>query len=263
MLNYYEILGVDHNASYKTIREQFRRKAKQIHPDVSRKSKQEAEEAMRLLLLAYRVLSNPQKRRSYDEEFQKKGFKKEFNYREFLKSHPDDLRLQSRLVFYDILNGKPEEALSLYERLTTQPGFKLEDYLEYGDFMDCLFLIAEEFEKQKQYLKAFRLFKKIYQFESNKPYFHHFVEEIIDRLRLIVTTKLQQFLKPEEMIELLEELLYINFPEKDKAIFCKKIAEIYSRQGNRALAQEYLRRGLCYDKKLPGTKKLSLKIGLA
>lgn len=263
MKDYYKILGVERNASLKKIRNHFRRQAKLIHPDVSRKSKEESEEAMRQLLMAYRVLSSPQKRRSYDEDLRRKALKIEFDYREFLKSKPQDLDLQSKLVFYDILNGNTQEAVSLYEILCDRPGFKFEDHLGYGDFMDCSFLLAEEYDRQKSYIKAFLLFKKLFAFELARPYFHHFSEEIIDRLRSLVTSKMQHMLSPEDLLTMLEGLLMLSFPERDKAVFCKKIAEIHSRLGNRSLAQEYLRKGLCYDKKLPGTKKLSLKIGLA
>jgi curved DNA-binding protein CbpA len=263
LLNYYEVLGVERTASLKKIRHHFRNKAKMIHPDVSRYDKKESEEAMRTLLLAYRVLSNPQKRRHYDQELRVRPEPSDFNYRQYLKSRPEDFSLQSKLVFYDILNGNTGDALALYEKLVHHKGFKLESYLDYGDYMDCAFLLAEEFDRQKEYVKAFLLFKKLFSFELEKPYFHHFSEEIVDRLRSLITNKLQHITSTEFFIELLESLLILNFPERDKAVFCKKISEIHSRLGNRARAREYLRKGFHYDKKLPGTKKLSLKIGLA
>ncbi|MBN2353956.1 MAG: DnaJ domain-containing protein [Spirochaetales bacterium] len=263
MPNYYEVLGVEKTASFKKIRYNFRKKAKMLHPDVSNKTKQDAEEDMRLLLIAYRVLSNSQKRRNYDHELKTRTSKVDFNYRDYLRSKPADLALQSKLIFYDILNGNAQEALALYETLMDRRGYRLERYLDYGDFMDCAFLLAEEFDRQKQYVKAFLLFKKLFSYELEKPYFHHFSEEIIDRLRSLITNKLQHITSSKVFLELLESLLTLNFPDRDKAVFCKKIAEIHSRLGNRSQAREYLRKGLHYDKKLPGTKKLSLKIGLA
>jgi curved DNA-binding protein CbpA len=233
------------------------------HPDVSNKTKLEAEEDMRVLLIAYRVLSNPQKRRNYDHDLKIHPNKIDFNYRDYLRSRPGDLSLQSKLVFYDILNGNTQDALTLYEKLAAKKSYRLERYLDYGDYMDCAFLIAEEFDRQKEYVKAFLLFKKLFSYELDKPYFHHFSEEIVDRLRSLITNKLQHITSSEIFLELLESLLTLDFPERDKAVFCKKIAEIHSRLGNRSQAREYLRKGLHYDKKLPGTKKLSLKIGLA
>ena len=263
MLNYYEVLDVERNASLKKIRHHFRKKAKMFHPDVSRHNQKEAEEAMRRLLMAYRVLSNPQKRRHYDQELRARPDRSDFNYRQYLKSKPADLNLQSKLVFYDILNGYTQDALALYEKLVDHKGYRLETYLGYGDYMDCACLLAEEFDRQKEYVKAFLLFKKLFSYELEKPYFHHFSEEIVDRLRSLITNKLQHIPSTDFFIELLESLLLLNFPERDKAVFCKKISEIHSRLGNRARAREYLRKGFHYDKKLPGTKKLSLKIGLA
>ncbi|MBN1524786.1 MAG: J domain-containing protein [Spirochaetales bacterium] len=263
MKNYYEILGIRRNSSLQTIKNTFRNKAKLFHPDVTRKSKMVAEEAMRQLLLAYRVLSNPAKRSAYDRELRGAEKKVSFNYREFLKSRTDDLFLQSKLVLYDFLRGNTDEAVKLYEHLSDQDNFMLEKYLDYGDFMDCSFLIAEEYENHREYLKAFLLYRKIYSYELKRPYFRHFTDELIDRLRHLVTTKLQKAVALERFIVHIKDLLGMSFPERDKAVFCKKIAELYLLQDERERAMVFLKQGLEYDKRLPGTKKLSEKIGFA
>jgi len=263
LTDFYSVLGVDRNSSFKKIKISFRRKAKLLHPDVTTESKEKAEESMRQLISAYRVLSNPAKRDVYDREL--RGFEKKdsFNYRSFLVSRPDDMYLQSRLVFFDLLHGNYKAAMELYERLEYYPGFKLERFLEYGDFMDCTFLIAEEYERQREFVKAFLMFRKIYAYEMRRPYFRHFSEEVSDRLKHLVTTKMQKAVSRERFIEHIKDLLNLRFPERDKAIFCKKIAELYSHLGDRKWATEYLRQGLSHDRRLAGTKKLSEKIGFA
>ncbi len=260
MLNYYEILGVAKNSSLKTIKESFRSKAKKIHPDVNSKDKKKSEEQMRLLLLAYSVLSNPLKRKAYDREFV--PFKKisRFNYREFLKNTPKDLYSQAKLIFYDILNGHNEDAVRLYEKLSFED-FDLKDYLPDGDYRDCIFLLAEEFQNRGQYEKAFFLFKKLVIEEEKKPYFHFFIEEVIDRLRFIVAAKLQKQKPKNWCILQVENLLSLNIADKDKAFFCKKIAEIYVNLGQRQNAIDYFERAFKFDKRMPGTKKLLEKIG--
>jgi len=263
LTDFYSVLGVARNSSHKKIKISFRKKAKLLHPDVTTESKEKAEEGMRLLLNAYRVLSNPVKREVYDRELRGFDKKDSFNYRNFLVSRPDDLYLQARLVFFDLLHGNYKDALALYDRLEHLTGFKLERFLEYGDFMDCTFLIAEEFERQREFVKAFQLFRKIYSYELRRPYFRHFSEEVSDRLKHLVTTKMQKAVSKERFIEHIKALLELEFPDRDKAIFCKKIAELYSNIGDRKWATEYLKQGLEHDKRLAGTKKLSEKIGFA
>lgn len=261
MLNYYDILGIDRNSSLQTVKNSFRSKAKRIHPDVTAGDKNSAEEEMRLLLLAYNVLSNPVKRKAYDREYF--SFRKisRFNYREYLKSQTDDLYAQCKLVFYDILNGFNEEALQLYEDLNSQNNFQLDKYLDEGDYRDCIFLLAEEFQNQKQYIKAFFLFEELIIAEAEKPYFHHFIDEVIDRLRYLVANKIQKQKSKEWCIIQINHLLSLNMPNKDKAFFCKKIAEIYHGLDQKQQAIDYFEMALRFDKKISGTKKLIEKIG--
>ena len=63
--DYYEILGVDKNASDQDIKRAFRKLAKKYHPDVSKEPN--AEEKFKEAQEAYAVLSDPQKRQQYDQ----------------------------------------------------------------------------------------------------------------------------------------------------------------------------------------------------
>ncbi len=63
--DYYEILGVDRNASQEEIKRAYRRLAKKYHPDLN-KSDKDAEERFKEISEAYEVLSDPDKRANYD-----------------------------------------------------------------------------------------------------------------------------------------------------------------------------------------------------
>ena len=65
MSNYYDILGVDEDASEKDIRQAYRRLARQYHPDVN-KNDAEAEEKFKEINEAYSVLSDGDTRKKYD-----------------------------------------------------------------------------------------------------------------------------------------------------------------------------------------------------
>lgn len=66
--DYYEILGVDRNASEKEIKAAFRKLARKYHPDLhTGEDKKKAEEKFKELNEAHEVLSDPEKRKKYNQ----------------------------------------------------------------------------------------------------------------------------------------------------------------------------------------------------
>jgi curved DNA-binding protein len=64
--DYYRILGVDRNASQKEIKQAYRKLARQYHPDVNPGDKT-AEARFKEINEAHEVLSDPEKRKKYDQ----------------------------------------------------------------------------------------------------------------------------------------------------------------------------------------------------
>ncbi len=64
--DYYKTLGVDRNADAETIKKAFRKLARQYHPDVNKGDKK-SEERFKEINEANDVLSDPEKRKLYDQ----------------------------------------------------------------------------------------------------------------------------------------------------------------------------------------------------
>jgi DnaJ-class molecular chaperone len=63
--DYYETLGLDRDSSAAEVKRAFRRLARELHPDVNDHDP-EAEEKFKAAAEAYEVLSDPERRRTYD-----------------------------------------------------------------------------------------------------------------------------------------------------------------------------------------------------
>ena len=123
MKNYYEILGVDHDAGKQEIRKAYYKLAKQWHPDVvPHPKKKEAEEKFKKISEAYHVLTNA--RSQYDSGYV-----------------PDD-------IFKD-LNKQWEEMYASFQNLQ-------DTFEEFSENMEAHF---EEFEiKMSMVLRFFMAF---------------------------------------------------------------------------------------------------------
>jgi len=75
--DYYDILGVDKDASKEEIKKAYRKKAKQYHPDKNPDNPDEAREKFKKISEAYEVLADDDKRRRYDR-YGKQGVEREF-----------------------------------------------------------------------------------------------------------------------------------------------------------------------------------------
>ncbi|KAH9582250.1 DnaJ domain [Trypanosoma melophagium] len=72
IMNYYDILGVNCDATPEEIRRQYKKKALELHPDrVGREQTEEEAELFKVMTKANEILSDPEERVKYDEELRR------------------------------------------------------------------------------------------------------------------------------------------------------------------------------------------------
>ncbi|THB65087.1 MAG: J domain-containing protein [Spirochaetaceae bacterium] len=254
-VNYYDVLQVDTGCSDAEIKKAFRKRAKQLHPDVIA-DQADSYDRMHELLQAYETLSNPERRSVYDKTHSFSSEKYSFHFRDFLKSEVGNPESWSKLVFYDLLNGHIEEAIETYNRSIYDPRFQLSSWLDREDFMDCAFLLAEALEERGDYYRAFTLLLNTVVLEQKQAYFRHFFVEVTERLRRLISIKMPGVVSQDAYLKSLEQLIQLDVNPKDTAFYYKKAAEIYCERGNDSQAFTYVRKAFSLDPKLGGTKKL-------
>lgn len=121
MSNYYDILGIDKNASSDDIKKAYRKIAKEYHPDKNPDNK-EAEEKFKQAAEAYETLSDDSKRKNYDmfgsngRQNQFSGFSGGFedifsqfdhifNFGNRRQKKGSDIKISIQLTLLDIING--------------------------------------------------------------------------------------------------------------------------------------------------------------
>ncbi len=129
--DYYEVLGINKNASEQEIKTAYKKLAKKYHPDISKE--ENAEEKFKEVLEAYSVLKDPQKRKNYDqfghaaEGFQGfKGFGEGFSGFDFSGAGFDFEDIFDSFGFGDIFGSRkrrgPKKGVDL--RVDLSIGFK-------------------------------------------------------------------------------------------------------------------------------------------
>jgi curved DNA-binding protein len=82
--DYYQILGLSRDATADDIKKAYRKMAMKHHPDKAKGDKHQAEEKFKQISEAYAVLSNPEKRKEYDQ-FGSQAFRQKFSQEDIFR----------------------------------------------------------------------------------------------------------------------------------------------------------------------------------
>ena len=264
MINYYQVLHVQEGSARDEIRNSFRKLVKKYHPDKNKTNGISSEDKIKLLIKAYKTLTDSEKRVHYDNLLQNEKIR-DFYYNDKVEAEREkykyDLKSQSKIVLNDLLNKNGHRAVKNYERLKEEnKDFKLLNFLDIKDYLDCKFLLAEEYEEQGNDELAFELYEYVYQNEDGNPARKLLLEEIKERIIRLSCKKLVKRVKPSIAITYLTRVLDLKVNNNEKAFIYKKIADIYITSGewDNALASFNLAMSLYPN--IKGTQTLKNKL---
>ncbi len=143
--DYYSVLGVERNADATTIKKAYRKLAQKYHPDKN-PGDQHAEDQFKQLTEAYAVLSDPEKKRQYDQ-FGDAGFHQRFSQEDIFRNvNMGDIfgNFGGEDLFSQLFGGRPQARrapqrgqdysmqISIPFRLAVQGGERRIDYRSDG-----------------------------------------------------------------------------------------------------------------------------------
>ena len=260
--DYYKILDISPSASIAEIKRAFRKKAKELHPDIPHNirntgGKKANEQALMRLIRAYEALLDAKRRAKFDFFYNKTEKKGEsFDYRTWLKAQTDT-ESRATLIFFDLFHNAEDEAVQEFLRLrSARPEFSLRLYFSRGDFMDCGFVLAEELYFRNHYYESFLLLEQIIGEEQKQAYFRHFFPEVLILARKLIREKLIYTLADDLLLDCCEAALDFGLSKADNAEILKKMAELYYRMGDLSTGDGCAAASLRMNPRIRGITKL-------
>ena len=262
MNDHYATLTVKEDANQIQIRAAFRRMVKKYHPDLNERRNAWAHRQMKKVLDAYEVLADDAKRGAYDRKLQAYRNGKRDLFRERLAAQ-DDPESLSQLILYDLLNGNAAQAVAAFERASAEDAdFDVAFHLRPRDWMDCKFLLGEQYEKRKAPLKALHLYEAIYFSPASDQHYRHFLHEVGERIRRLCCGELARAAEPADAIPYYKRALRMRLNTAQRAFLHKKIAECHYDTGDKNSALRQMRRALSLKPDLKGCRKICVRLGI-
>ena len=249
MQDYYAILGVHPSASYAEIKKAYRKKAKELHPDVSVTATTggaSRTEEFRLLTQAYEVLSDARERQLFDSsnlfrqhrEFYGKRSRFFFDYRAWLMERTDD-ESRSTLVILDLMRGREDDAVQEYKELAAKRGAKvLSNYFTREDFMDYGYILCEELVLRGEYYDAALLIIEVILMDRRYSYFMFFLEDVLEFAQTIFLRLINpEYISDELALDAWENALELKLGQRFDSAILKKMAKSYENLGDGYMSQ--------------------------
>jgi DnaJ-class molecular chaperone with C-terminal Zn finger domain len=264
MINYYDILEVHYEVSTDELKRSFRTLIKKYHPDIHGQNKLWAESKTKTIIQAYKTLSNSTSREHYDKRYKHLLYTySKHKPREKTETTAATGAVQEhvRTIFTDLLNGHIHHAIKNHERLLKDyAGVDFFSSLNKRDSIDCLFLLAEAYEKLDKFDMAISLYEFILEKGKGNTHRSHLLHEVKERIRNIYCRHLARRAAPEKALGYYEKVLRLKLYKNEIAFIHKKIAECYLTLKAYENALRHLNIALSLKPNLQGAHKLKTKL---
>lgn len=262
--DYYHTLEISRHATNEEIKQAYRKLAKRYHPDKNPGREKSAGQMFRLICIAYEILRDSQRKLKYDLTLRVTERKLEQRARHFENlRRSTQIQHKYQLMFQDFLNENIEAGLQIYEQLKREEKkFCMDDFFNYQDSRDCEFLIAEAYQRLGDYRTAIEIYESLIQYEKRRPCFHHFIDEIKDRLKRIYFHCLTNPRSLEDIPNDLDKISALNLSKREMAWIYKKLAEFYVDINWLTQAKKMLRMAFELYPRLAGAKKICQQLGM-
>ena len=251
-LDYYNILGVSESASGEDIRRAYRRLVLDAHPDKNPHRREWAEHRIRLLIEAFDILGNNESRRVFD--IHRKAAAKMRGEGEpffFTRKTPGARAL---LILYLLTNKQGKKGGQLLVEMEEEYGSEyLREYLCREDYLDSLFLLAEHYIRQKNFLAAVERLRVFYHHECHSRAPRHYYDQVIDHLRNLYLRKLPGMLAPGLLSTYLAEAADFQLKSNDEVLRLHLLARAAIDSENFTVAQRAVE---SFDQINPGSSDL-------
>lgn len=167
--NYYEIFGISETATLREIKDAYRKKAMEFHPDVN-PNKESCHEMMCLINQIYFILRNPLSRAQYDQTLEKNKVDETGS----ISSEDSEERTsEGRTKTYTYHPTHNNEPSSAYEEaddydINDYNDEEQKEFIDFLDLMDYIFLVKYEYliKKLDDAINLSETFKNINKVES-------------------------------------------------------------------------------------------------
>ncbi len=264
MVNYYDILEVHQEVSTEELKRSFRALIKKYHPDIHGPNKLWAESKTKVIIQAYKTLSDSTTREQYDRLYkhhlQVRQTSEPYNTRAETTTETNTIQAKVKFILFDLLNDNIDKAIENYECLLKDHidvDFLL--YLNRRDYIDCKFLLAEAYEKLGKYEVAIEFYEFIFEKEKNTIR-SHLLAEIKERIKNIYCRKLVKYVSPKKALCYYEKVLKLNLYKNETAFIYKKMAECYLKLKEYENSLKHLNIALSLKPNLQGINKLKTQL---
>lgn len=261
LINYYHVLQIEEGAKDEVIKNSFRKLVKQYHPDRHKTNGVSADGQIKLLIQAYKTLTDAEKRDHYDRLLQVDRAARVDNDRFAPKNDTSSIKFQVKQILSDLLNKHGSQAIKSYERLRAEnKECDLLVLLGIKDYVDCIFLLAEEYERQGAYELSFKWYEHVYTNAQKNPDRRHLRQEIKERIIRLSCKKLFKTIQPSAAITYFKKVFALGLNKNEEALIYKKIADCYLTLGDWNGSMVNFNKALSLCPNLKGTQKLRKKL---